>query len=243
MQEAKKILFYGNGDPIDHRCIRRFVCAFGKRYREVVELIIEKSERELTYEVFKPNIAALMTSFKMTRKGAFHGVKIDSNRIRDDKWVIDSCWKQIGGELQKLKHYLNERNCEVRGRVLLDLSSESKEYVIEKCSDLFKQLLKVTVGTGERVRPVGASKVLFASLPEVALPVDTWEWKHVFKTKEYREVLSTMVKEINEWEKKSDNIPFETLGPFPKATLPSIYNVMAMASRYQEGEDHQETGT
>ena len=229
MQESFKILFYGNGDPIDHRCIRRFICAFPKRYREVVETIIEKSEI-LNEEVFKFNVATLMTSFKMTRRGAFHGVRIDEKGvISDPRDVIDLCWKQVGNELRKLKGYINEKACGVRSRVLANLSSASKDFVIEKSSELFEELRKVTVETSG-VSRVGASKVLFAVLPETALPVDNLEWKYVFKTRDYREILSTMVKEISEWEKKS-NIRLETLDPHLKATLPAIYNIMAMAIR------------
>jgi len=47
---------------------------------------------------------------------------------------------------------------------------------------------------------VGASKVLFAVLPEVALPVDNSMWKTVFKTIDYGEIMENMASEINKWE-------------------------------------------
>ena len=230
MRESFRILFYEKGDPIDPCCIRRFICAFPETYQKVVEKIIEKSER-LDKEVFECNVATLMPSFKMTRVGAFHGVKIDKKGIvSDPNGVIDLCWKRVGDELQKLKGYITDKSCGVRNRVLADLSQTSKDYVIKKSSELFEQLRKVPVKTS-KVGRVGASKVLFATLPEIALPVDNVEWKYVFKTKEYREILSTMANEISEWERKT-RTQLETLAP--KVTLPGIYNVMAMAARRLE---------
>lgn len=227
MQKSFKILFYENGDPIDHRCIRRFIFAFPRHYRKVVKTIIENSE-SLDVEVFRFNVATLMPSFKMTRRGAFHGVKIDKKgTLRDPNGVIDLCWKQVGNELRQLKEYINEKTCSLRNRVLVDLSPTPRNYIIEKTSRLFEDLCEVTVRTS-KVGRVGASKVLFATLPEIALPVDTLEWKYVFKTNDYREVLSTMSNEIIEWERNTET-HLETLDP--KATLPAIYNIIAMAVR------------
>ena len=214
-------------DPIDHRCISRFIRAFSKTYKEVVTIIIKNSAM-LDREVFRFNLATLMTSFKMTRRGAFHGVRIDKQGIvSDPKGVIELCWKQVGVELRDLRSYINEKASGSRKRVLADLSPTSLDYVIEKTSDLFEELRKITVETSE-VSRVGASKVLFAILPEVALPVDNQEWRCVFKTEDYQEVLSTMVNEIKSWERKS-GINLETSDP--EGTLPGIYNVMAMAAR------------
>ena len=92
---------------------------------------------------------------------------------------------------------------------------------------MFEELRRTSVQTS-KVGRVGASKILFAVLPEVALPVDNSEWKYVFKTAEYRVVLSTMVNEIDEWERKT-GMHLDTLDP--NTTLPSIYNIMAMAAR------------
>lgn len=227
MQKPFRILFYENGDPMDPERIRRFVDTFSERYREVVQEIIEKSET-LNEEIFKFNIATLMPSFKMTRRGIFHGLRIDKKGITNDpNGVVDLCWQRIGDKLLDLKKYIDEKVRGPRSRVLANLSSTSKDYVIQKTSELFRELLEVTVKRSEMSR-VGASKVLFAVIPEIALPVDTSKWKYVFKTKQYGRVLSTMVKEINEWEKKTGT-HLDTLDS--PATLPSIYNVMAMAAR------------
>lgn len=224
MQEPFKILFYEDGNPIDPRCIRRFICTFSKSYQEVVEGIIEKSER-LDYEVFRFNVAKLMTSFKMTRRGAFHGVKVG----KDPNGIIDLCWKVIGDELQKLKKYIKKNARGTRSRVLVDLSLEARNHVIQRSSELSEKLLGVTIETG-KVSRVGASRILFSILPEIALPVDNLEWKYVFKNKKYREILSIMANEIKKWERKS-KIQLEKVDPNPRTTLPAIYNIMAMAAR------------
>lgn len=227
MQEIFKILFYKDQNPIDHRCIKRFIVAFSESYQEVVQKIV-KNSRELDEIAFKENVSLLMSAFKMTRAGAFYGVKGNKDgSVSDSKHVIDKCWTQIEDELQELKGYINRNICKSRSRVLVDLSQKSKRHVIEKTSYLFERLLEVYVKPN-RMTPVGSSKVLFAVLPEVALPVDNAEWKDVFKTKKYQKVLSTMMKEIQKWEKESgkclDRVD-------PSGTLPSIYNVMAMAAR------------
>lgn len=231
MQESLKILFQKDGRPIDHRRIKVYVSEFPKRYHEVVEKIIKKSEK-LDKVVFSFNVATLLPSFGMARRGAFHGIGVDRNGIPSDpNGVIDVCWKQVGDKLQKLKRYINDRTIKVRYRVLADLSPKSRDYTIRKSSELFQDLLKVSVTINSRmhgITRVGASKVLFSVLPEIALPVDTQQWRYVFRTVDYQKILSTMVNEIEEWERRTTRQLDEVAS---KLTLPAIYNVMAMEAR------------
>jgi len=235
MQEYFKILFHENKEPIDPRCIRRFVNAFSKGYGKVVREIIKKSER-LNEEVFKFNIAKLMPPFKMTHVGAFHGVKIHKKRLRDPNGVLDRCWEAVGSELENLKVDIKTNTSVERSRVLVDLSPELREDLIQKTDKLFQKLIRVNVRTEKKIRtnisPVGASKVPFAVVPEIALPVDNIQWKHVFKTKKYFKILSIMASEIDEWEKKfKPKKDLEKVDPNPNTTLPAIYNIMAMSAR------------
>jgi hypothetical protein len=79
---------------------------------------------------------------------------------------------------------------------------------------------------------VGASKLLFAVLPEVALPVDNAQWKKVFGTVDYGEIITLMVDEITEWEKDTKN-SLDLCDPsYPITSLPAAYNVMAMIARH-----------
>jgi len=230
--QSFRILFNENRDPISPRCIERIIWAFPISYREVVEQIIEESE-SLAPEVFRRNVARIMQSFKMTRAGFFRGVKYKDGIVTDQTGVINLCWERIGTELQNLKEKI-KKEARNRNRALVTLSSSSEKYILEEVSRLFRKLREVPVKTSEvrsQVSPVGASKVLFATIPEIALPVDRTEWRYVFKTGEYKDVLSTMVSEIKEWEKKTGK-RLETLDPsYPKATLPGVYNVMAMSVR------------
>jgi len=225
--ESFKVLFHKNGSPIDAQRIKRLVSEFSESYDQVVKKIITDSTT-VNRDTFRFNVATLMPPFGMTRRGAFHGLKIVEGTIRDPNRVLDICWTQVNGELQDLKKYIDENTSGRRSRALLELSPESRNYVVGKVSELFEKLKWTSVNDSD-VGRVGASKILFAVLPEIALPVDNAEWDDVFRTDNYGRVLSTMINEIHEWETKSQT-SFESLDS-PPTTIPSIYNVMAMAAR------------
>lgn len=222
-----KVLYNQNGSPIDAQRIKRLVSEFSESYDKVVKKIITDSAT-VNRDTFRANVATLMPSFSMTRRGAFHGLKIVGGTIRDPNHALDICWTQLGGELQNLKKYTSENTSGRRSRAILELSPKSRNYVIGRISELFEKL-KWTSVKGSDIGRVGASKILFAVLPEIALPVDNAEWDYVFRTDNYGRLLSTMIDEINEWEAKSQT-QFESLDS-PPTTIPSIYNVMAMAAR------------
>lgn len=233
MQKRYSILLYEDGNPIDHRCITRFLHAFPRSYATVVTEIIKNSE-SLCKDTFKYNVARLLPSFLMTRAGAFKGVRIDEqNRPLDPNEVIEKCWEKTGVGLQEIRDIVRI-NVKKRSRTLVELSSPLRNDVINKASKLFVELLGVRV-KDNWVRPVGASKVLFAALPEIALPVDNLEWDHVFRTKNYAEILTAMTNEILEWEYKTRDFHLDdcvqNLNQYKPTTLPAIYNVLAMAAR------------
>jgi len=122
-----------------------------------------------------------------------------------------------------------------RSSRLLKLSDKQRDHVIEETRELFHTLCKIIAESGQARHPrVGASKVLFAALPEVALPVDNLEWDHIFpKTSDYGEILTTMVNEITQWQVKTGKLLDEDCAPkvYQPTTLPSIYNVLAMSVR------------
>lgn len=227
----QRILFYEDGQPIDPRCIKRFVHSFPKGYKKVVRDIIEKSEKidgdneSKSKEIFKENIVELMSSFKMTRAGPFYGIKTDPNGI------LDECWNKIGCDLLKLKKYLKDTGLKNRARVIVDVSDKTKNEIFEMTDKLFEALRQVpeVYKGGVLKGRVGASKILFSVLPEIALPVDNTEWKEVFKTDyyKYKKILEIMAGEITEWEKQTN----QKLECPDGATLPSVYNIMAMTAR------------
>jgi len=94
---------------------------------------------------------------------------------------------------------------------------------------MFKRLLSVCMSDWS-YGLVAASKVLFAVLPEVAQPIDNAQWKGLFKTVDYGEIISRMADEIVAWEKCTGQ-PLDACDPSDEFTLPAIYNVMAMKAR------------
>ena len=228
LQNDFRVLFHEDGEPIDSRCIERFIKAFPKGYGVVVGKIIANSET-LNPQNFERNLTELMPSFKMTRAGIFHGLKkADDKSLADPTKIVESCWKQVEDDLKTLKEYLMNTTCK-RNRMVADLPPDSIKHAIVMCSNLFEKLLYVHIGNSY-IRPVGATKVLFATFPEIALPVDNLEWKHLFKTNQYDVVLTTMVEEIRKWEVRMSPTRLDRLSPTP-TTLPSIYNILAMAAR------------
>ncbi|OGD44156.1 hypothetical protein A3K79_00705 [Candidatus Bathyarchaeota archaeon RBG_13_46_16b] len=228
MQETFKVLFDEKRKPIDVARIKCLVTDFSESYDKVVKQIINDSAT-LNRETFGFNVATLLPSFGMTRRGVFHGLKIEKGIIKDPKRVLDACWIQAGEELLDLKNRLSQHTSHRRSRAILELSPEPRNGIVAKLSELFDKLEWTTIN-GSDIGRVGASKILFAVLPEIALPVDNAEWDYVFRTYSYGKVLSIMIDEISEWEKQS-NTHLETVDLHSPTTLTSVYNVMAMAAR------------
>lgn len=222
------VLFDKNGNPKNPRSIEHEVTNFSRAYDTVVKKIIPGST-ELDEHSFRLNVATLFPSFGMTRNSLFRGLRIENDTIKDPNKVLDNCWSEVGDDLQKLKQGLSKNSSLGRSRVILELDTESKNRVITNMSELFDKLEWTTIN-GRRIGRVGASKILFAALPEVSLPVDNAEWEGVFRTHSYGRVLSTMIEEISEWERNSKT-NLETLDPKRPTTVTSIYNVMAMSAR------------
>lgn len=222
-----KVLFHKDRSPIDPRCIKRFAHSFPKGYQTVVRTVIEKSRELDREETFKDLVATLMSSFKMTRRGPFQGVKVYKGRgVDNQQRILETCWTAVQDKLHSLRQDLKDNCSKKRGRILVEISPGSRKRLIEKTNKAFNELMQKG-----NISRVAASKILFAALPEVALPVDTAEWKSVFAIDSYQEVLLTMVNEIQEWEKEREPAHLEELDPYPRATLPAIYNVMAMVAR------------
>jgi len=211
-----KILFNKDGNPKTAKMIQEKLSVFSESYHKVTKKIIELS-LNLNEESFRENIATLMPSFGMTRRGVFHGINSKSH-------VLDVCWTQFGKEFEDLKIKIN-KNSSHRSRAILELPMD----IFGVTSDLFDRL-EWTEIKGSYIGRVGASKILFAIFPEIALPVDNSEWDNVFRTHDYRKILQLMTDEIRLWENKS-KMNLETLDPNPPTTLPSVYNVMAMDAR------------
>ncbi len=93
-----------------------------------------------------------------------------------------------------------------------------------------KKLLPFTMGK-TTYGLVGASKILFSVLPAIVLPIDNSQWLRVFKTVDIGDVIRRMVLDIQCWEYETGEKINELGSSRGLTTLPSVYNVMAMAAR------------
>ena len=147
----------------------------------------------------------------------------------DPNGVIERCWDVAGKRVQRLQKFIQQKDMGKRSRVLVEFDAQTQEYVIKELSEIFERLKKIKIGKSFVTR-VAASKVLFATIPEIAIPIDKAEWDYVFETEKYEAILTIMINEIKEWEIKTEE-KLESVDNKKPTTLPSIYNVMAMSAR------------
>ncbi len=224
-----KILFDKSGRPFSQREIKSELDIFGKSYKATMNNITQRIQQGLTQVIFFENVSQLMANFKMTRKGLFHGIKYLNGAVQDPNGQIAACWSLIGSDAINLKKYLLQQNVSNRKRILVDLSAQARNQVSSDLWIMFKKLLSVCMSEGS-YGLVAASKILFAVFPDIALPIDTVQWKHLFKTVDYGDITSFMGDEIISWENQTGK-QLDSCDSSGDFTLVSIYNVMAMKAR------------
>ena len=218
----RHILMNANGQPISPSMISKEIDRFGDGYNEATRVIITNS-RVLAEdgEKFIECASRLLSSFKMTRRGPFHAKNLEVNLRR--------CWNEVGADLLEINNSVISSGFP-RDRYLLGLNDIEREELIVKIWIITKKILPITMSKTS-YGLVGASKILFSVLPEIALPVDNTQWLYVFKTVDFGDVLRFMISDIQKWE----GITGMQLNELDKSkrltTLPSIYNVMAMYAR------------
>jgi len=222
------ILFDNRSNPLKADYIKKCIAGFGESYNATVWEIINNSRKGINKEIFFKNVATLMPNFKMTRAGPFKGVKYLVGRVKDPNGQIAACWGGIGNNTVKLRNFLDLHKKD-RARVLIEILRSAQNEVASELWEMFKKLVplcmeKSTLGL------VASSKFLFAVLPEVALPVDNTQWRRVFKTIDYGDIIRLMAEEITEWERRTGK-RLDSCDPHPLTTLPAIYNVMAMKAK------------
>lgn len=223
-----KVLFDSYSNPYPGAYIKQCVSAFGEGYSEAVQIIIRRSKDRVDKDKFLKSSAKLMSSFKMTRSGPFKGVgRLGAKDLDNDRRVLSASWEAIAESVLELKEFLISRPNTTRSRILVEISDAERKCVAEKLWFMFKRLLPLCMSETSWGL-VGASKLLFSVLPEVALPVDNNQWRKLFQTVDYSDVICLMGNEIIEWEKLSGQKIDEC---DPDSTLPAIYNVMAMEAR------------
>ena len=225
---SSNILFNDPNNAITPNKIKKQIRSF--RYNDVVHEIIQASnDLDENGGVFIKCTARILSNFGMTRNGPFKGVGITENGGVKHKDILRKCWEEVGEQLIEI-HNSVLKSGHFRGRYLLELSSPKREELIAEIWLITKRLLPFTMGK-TTYGLVGASKLLFAVLPEIVLPVDNNQFLHLFKTVDIGDVINRMVSDIKQWEKATGK-KLNEMGISNKlTTLPSVYNVMAMAAR------------
>jgi len=222
------ILFTSADEAITPHEISEIITRFG--YNDAVAKIIQNSKiLDKNGKVFVKCAAIILSNFGMTRSGPFKGVKIAKNGDVNHKEILLDCWNEIGDRLIEIHNSIHQSGCS-RDRYLLELSQSKREELIAEIWLITKQLLRFTMGKTS-YGLVGASKILFSVLPEIVLPIDNSQWLRVFKTVDIGDIIKSMVFDIQRWEYDTGEKFNETDYSRRLTTLPSVYNVMAMAAR------------
>ncbi|MFA5375522.1 MAG: hypothetical protein WC455_07195 [Dehalococcoidia bacterium] len=216
-----EILFNIEGRAIAPEYISEKIGAFGDKYNDATSEIIRKSET-LDKDIFLQCASRILSSFGMTRSGPFH---------EDCEGTLRNCWRAIGSHLVEINKSVRKSGIS-RNRYIVEINDAERDALIDEIWLITKKLLPLTMGKTS-YGLVGASKILFSVLPEIVLPIDNSQWVSVFQTVDMSDILHRMVSDIKKWEKITGKRLNELDPSKPKklTTLPSVYNVMAMAAR------------
>ena len=215
------ILFDKNDLALTPGYIVNFIKDFGESYKDTTRDIIRGSRvLDRDGDVFCDCASRLLSNFGMKRRGPFHG---------ESKEKLLDCWQKIGPNLLEINHLVRNSGLS-RDRFLLEISDLQRDELLPEIWLLAKELLPFTMGAYS-YGLVGASKILFSVLPELVLPTDNTQWTRLFKTVDLGDVIRFMAKDIQKWEART-NKQLNDLDPSSRlSTLPSVYNVIAMAAR------------
>jgi len=173
--------------------------------------------------------ARVLANFGMTRSGRFKGVRITKGGTVRHKEILVDCWETVKSDLLDIRRTIPKTG-RARDRYLLERSEAELADLTTRIWSMTKRLLPLTMSQNS-YGLVGASKILFAVLPEIVLPTDNSQWVGVFKTVDLGDVISMMASDIRRWESETKAMLNELGLPYGLTTLPSVYNVMAMAAK------------
>lgn len=221
------ILFDEQG-AVKPETITERIVAFRDKYKNATKDIIRDSRvLDKDGKAFIKCASRILSSFGMTRSGPFKGAGIAGKTNK--KKILSECWDAIGGRLLEVNKSVLESGLS-RDRYLLEPCEPERAQLMAEVWLMTKQLLPFTMGKTSHGL-VGASKILFSVLPEIALPIDNAQWTYVFQTVDLGDVISRMVSDIQRWEQKTNRQLNELDQSKRLTTLPSVYNVMAMDAR------------
>jgi hypothetical protein len=218
-----KLLFDSDGKAKTPTEVKNKIAHFGYTAASF-NTICDSKELDREGKVFIKCAARILSSFGMTRSGPFKDIK--------HKAILQDCWNAMGDRIWEIHNSIHKSGYS-RDRYLLEIGDMECEELIAKIWSITKQLLPFTMGRTS-YGLVGASKILFAVLPEIVLPVDNAMCLKLFKTVDLGDVLRSMVMEIQRWEKETGEKLNEMDPQKRLTTLPSVYNVMAMDARLKK---------
>ncbi len=218
-----RILFDSTGAVRSPSEIRTEICRFRDDYASATCQIIHDSEElDEDGEAFVACASLILRRFGMTRSGPF-------GKNMNAEASLRNCWDEVGGSLISIKQSLVHSG-HPRARLLLEMDESRRNKVTADIWTAIKRLLPYTMGE-TAYGLVGASKILFSVFPEIVLPIDNRQWLHVFQTVDITDVIKWMAFDIQRWESLTKE-KLNELDPKKRlTTLPSVYNVMAMAAR------------
>jgi len=226
-----KILFEPSGEPHSSIFISYCVAKRQKHYAQTVQAITKSTEAFLDFDVFSKNAARLMMVSNMNRRGPFQGLRLVRGAVHDPQAILSRVWNAIGKSIVELKSLLLDIDCQKRSRVLVETPDSVMNRIVFDLLKIFKQLLPLCFGV-KTPGLIAASKILFSAFPEIALPVEKSQWKNLFQTVDYPNIIWLMKAEIVEWEKRSQK-RLDYCDPVGSITLPVFYDA-ALRARLNE---------
>jgi hypothetical protein len=172
------------------------------------------------------NAAKIMAASKMNQRGPFQGIMIIRGEIHDPAGMLCAIWDSIYTPTCELKSILISSPKQSRQRLLVDMTENKFQSVADDLWKIFKRLIPFCMGV-DTLGLTAASKLLFSVFPEIALPAEKVQWKELFQTIDFTDVVRLMRNEISEWERENQHVLNEC-DPSNSATLPEIFNAVAL---------------
>lgn len=222
-----RVLFRKDGKPYSHKFVHQCIKGVGRGCRPAIEKVISNSRHGINGKIFAENAARILPVFHMTQRGPFRGVKFVKGNVVDPENRIERCWELIGEDVCRIRRLLDHASND-RSRVVGLLEENLREEITAFLWFLFKRLLPVCMTPNTLGLP-SASKILFCGLPEAAIPIEELQWRELYKTVDYQDVIMAILAEIARWE-AGTGLQLNRCDDSAHATLPSVYGMMAMRS-------------
>ncbi|HHP7234381.1 MAG TPA: hypothetical protein ACFCUC_07100 [Desulfobacterales bacterium] len=222
-----RVLFRKDGKPYSQKFIHKCVQGVGGGCRPAIEKAISNSRHGINRKIFAENAARLLPVMRLTQRGPFRGVKFAKGAVLDPENRIARCWELIGEDVCRIRRLLDHASND-RSRVMGLLEPALCDEIAGFLWVLFKRLLPICMTPNTMGMPA-ASKILFCGLPEAAISIEEQQWRELYQTVDYQDVIKSMVAEIGQWE-AGTGLHLNRCDASVHATLPSVYGIMAMRS-------------